>query len=102
MNNCIKQRKINGIFCYWNKQNNRWDTNIKHSKPIVNEVINREVYFEDYTMASDPVPAVCKKFTCGRHLTLREQLAGDICIHCADVVRNESLKNLSSFIQKDK
>ena len=95
MSTYVKQRKVKGIFYYWNQKLNRWDTNLKHAKPVVNQVINREVYFEDYTVASDPVLTVCKKFTCGRHLTLREQLAGDICIHCADVkkiVRDESFE----------
>ena len=94
MSNYVKQRKVKGIFYYWNQKLNRWDTNLKHAKPVLNQVINREVYFEDYTIASDPVPAVCKKFSCGRHLTLREQLAGNICIHCAEVKNVDVMKVL--------
>ena len=96
MSTYVKQRKIKGLFYYWNAQQKRWDTNLKHARPVINKVINREIYFEDYTVASDPVPAVCKTFTCGRHITLREQLAGDFCIHCADakkVVRDESFED---------
>ena len=94
MSTYVKQRKVKGLFYYWNEKQGRWDTNLKHARPVVNQVINREVYFEDYTVASDPVPAVCKKFTCGRHLTLREQLAGSICIHCSDTKKVDVMKVL--------